>query len=447
MPITNPHRPARGLLRVLTLAVAALAIALLPPATLADLDPSIKNHAGDLIREITLAGNTITKDYVIGREIWSDEGKPLDPELVRGDLIRLENISLFGSVVATATPRDGGVVLNFEFTEMPWVIPYPALSYNEQNGFSIGLGVTSPNFLGHRVQLSTSVLVGGTTTFSFAAKYPWITGNHVSAGLNAWHKVRQNVLLDFEETTDLLQFKGGRYLGQNGRMEIQLGHYWVKSDKDSITLSPDNLDKLLNAGAALGYDSRDSWRIPHHGWHNAISGLYIGGTANTWTMQVDIRRYEPLGTRHTLATGPLLSLQSGEVGVEIPSYLQYFLGGANSIRGYELEVLGKELFGKNQLLYTLEYRLVLKDLSPYKIINWTFSVGFELAAFGDIGVAWSRAQDLNMDRTRYGYGAGLRVLLPSVECLRFDVGVSQFGDVVFIFGVNSVFDARAKRVR
>ena len=123
------------------------------------------------------------------------------------------------------------------------------------------------------------------------------------------------------------------------------------------------------------------------------------------------------------------------------------LGGANTIRGYKLEELGRELFGKNQLLYTIEYRYVLMAPRAFSVFKWSIGMGFELAGFSDVGVAWSRSQDFSLNRTRIGFGAGFRVLLPAIEMIRFDIGVSQYGDVVFNFGMNSIFHARSQRIR
>ena len=44
-----------------------------------------------------------------------------------------------------------------------------------------------------------------------------------------------------------------------------------------------------------------------------------------------------------------------------------------------------------------------------------------------------------------GQGATVRVLFPVVDMIRFDVGVSQFGEVVFNFGIRAMFDARSLR--
>ena len=435
-------------------AVIVLLLAVLAGAVRAEEETDVEKQLaaleawrGKTVLDITLAGNHITKSWVIAREIWTEEGEPLDPDLVRQDIIRLENLAIFGSVVVTPSPLRDGVSLDFVFTEMPWIIPYPAIGYTEENGFSIGLGVSSPNFLGRKVNLSASAMFGGTTTYRFKGENPWITGNHVSAGVEAWHQVRQNELLEFGQTTDNVTLRGGTYLGVNGRFKAHGGYYGVGSDTDGITLDPDNYDDLWNGGTSLGWDTRDSWRVPRAGWNNELALLYLGGDGNTLAIDFDVRRYLTVNDRHALATGPLFSFQTGQVDEEIPSYMQYFLGGANSVRGYKLEELGKELFGKNQLLYTLEYRYQILPLSPLKIFKWSIGVGLEAAAFGDAGIVWSRAQDFNLDRTRVGAGVGLRLLIPGTEMLRFDMGLSQFGDIVFNFGVNSIFTGRRKRIR
>jgi outer membrane protein insertion porin family len=436
--------------RFLAALVVASCVVLGDAARAQESDDAINEYEayrGLIVKAITFGGTHVTEDFVVTREIWTDVGKPLDPHEVSRDIARLQNLSIFGSVEVTAREKDSGVVLNYQFTEMPWLIPYPAISYTEENGFSIGVGLASPNFGGKGVNLSGSAVFGGTSTFNFGASNPWITGNHVSASVKAWHKTRDNVLLQFREITNLASFKLGTYLGENGRLQGGVTYYGLKSDRDSITLTSDNSDHILNVAFLLGYDSRDSWRVPHEGWEAELVPLFYGGDANSWGLQFDARRYQPVAPRHTIATGPLLTLQSGTVDVDLPSYFQYFMGGVNSIRGYRLEELGREIFGKNQFLYTLEYRYVLSPLKAYKIFKWTVGFGFELAAFGDMGVAWSTTEELSWDRTHFGYGVGFRVLAPGVGSVRFDMGVSQYGDMVFSFGVGSIFEARSKKVR
>ncbi len=439
------------MLRVRALLASLVLLLLLPGvavgATREEVLARLEPYVGRTITRVTLAGNNITKDWVITREIHIEAGDLLDIELIREDIIRLENLAIFGAVIVVPIEFDGGVELDFQFTEMPWIIPFPALSYSEENGFSVGLGIASPNFLGRRVILSASALFGGTTTARFKGENPWITGNHVSAGLEAYHQIRTNKLLEFKETSDKVELFGGTYLGETGRFRIKGGYYGVGSDRDGITLDPDNFDELWNAGFTLGIDSRDSWRTPHEGWKNEVTAHYYGGDANYLAVDFDVNLYHPFAQGHTLASGPLLSFQSGDVDEEIPSYQQYFLGGANTIRGYKLEELGKEIFGANQFIYNLEYRWNVLPVRPLQVFNWSIGVGVQLAAFADAGVAWSRAEDFSLDRTRVGFGLGARLLLPAVEMMRLDVGMSQYGDVVFNFGMNTIFFGRRLRVR
>ncbi|MFT5234476.1 MAG: outer membrane protein assembly factor BamA [Candidatus Krumholzibacteriia bacterium] len=417
---------------------------------LADEDVPVSNYeefAGELIFDVRMQGNHVTKDWIIAREIWTTEGEILDVEMVADDITRLENLAIFGGVVVAATQEPEGVVLNYSFDEMPWIIPYPAMNYTEENGFSIGVGVASPNFGGRGVALSGSAVFGGTSMFKFSASNPWISGNHLSAGLSAWHQTRRNELLDFKQTSTLIAPRAGKYIGKNGRLDVDAGYYKITSDEPGRTLNPSNTDEIWYGGVSLGYDGRDSWRVPHEGWHNEVAVSYMGGDANSWNLAFDVRRYHPVKDRHTIATGPYLGLQSGTVGEDVAPHLQFFVGGANSVRGYKLEELGKEIFGKNQFLYTLEYRYLVLPRGPIRIFKWSFSIGAELAAFGDAGLAWSDPEDFNLSRMRSGAGLGIRLLVPGLDSVRFDVARSEDGDTVFNFGVRAIFDERKKRVR
>ena len=436
---------------VIAIVVVLLGLLVAAPAgATPDDDPArdLEKYSGQPVTAIKFSGLKRTKTYVVEREVRSETGKPLDPQLVKEDVLRLENRQIFGVVTVNVTPTDQGDALEFELEEIPWIIQHPSLKYTEENSFSIGAGVSSPNFLGRAMTLSAGVLFGGQNTFNASFQDPWITGNHVSAGGKFGHNVRQNELLDFEETTDLFQLAGGTYLGDQGRLSANAGYLGVQSDQDSITLNPDNHDRMYFGSVILGQDSRDSWTVPRNGWKNQwINVSYVGGDADFWTFQFDMNRYLPIGKHQAIAFGPLFSYQTGTVNVDVPQYLQYFMGGANTIRGYKLLDLGKELFGKNQLIVNVEYRWDFFPMRGFQILKWEVSAGLQLAGFADAGIAWSESRDFSLDRARFGFGAGVRLMLPVLETIRFDVGVSQYGDVVFNFGVHSIFHGRLLRVR
>jgi outer membrane protein insertion porin family len=402
---------------------------------------------GRTVVAIDLAGNSITKDHIIRREIGMQVGDPFSSELRVRSLVNLESLGIFSTVTIEPTPAGlDEVSLLVTVKEMPWIIPYVAFKITDSDGLSIGPALSSLNLIGRDIAISGRALFGGATTFQLRLDWPWISGNHFSHNLFAGHLIRDDTVREFEETSDEFTPWFGTYLGRKGRLGAGFSYFRMKSDRDGITLEPDNIDKLYRIGASIGYDSRDGMQNPHRGWEHEVKVWYTTGSGEFWTTDVDLRRYQPVG-RHTLVFSFLNSLQSGVAGTDVPSYLQYVMGGSNSIRGYDLEVLGKELYGKNQLIGTVEYQHLVWDVREIAIYKWSFTLGFEVAAFVDVGAAWSESNDLNLDRTRTGFGAGLRPLLPGIGVLRLDLGVSQDGDAVFHIGVKSKMVAQRERIR
>jgi outer membrane protein assembly factor BamA len=213
------------------------------------------------------------------------------------------------------------------------------------------------------------------------------------------------------------------------------------------TLDPDNEDELVRLSLTLGYDNRDSWRDPRRGWKNELEVIRTWGDGTFWTMNLDLRRYQPTWPRQHLLLSGLATLQSGAVGQDVPVYLTYYLGGANTIRGYTLEALGPTLNGKNQLLTTAEYNFKLVEVARRDVFKWSFSVGLELALFADAGIAWSESALFAWRHFRGGVGAGLRLLVPGAEQVRFDLGWSPAGGVQFHFASGTKPAAQRQRLR
>jgi len=458
-------------------------------------DPRVQAAEGKIVSSITIAGNKHTKDYIITRELELAVGKPFHVATMEADICRLENLGLFSSIaiVPTSAAGDttrvmggaeivdrntfphtysiaaidsvfdvsdvatsqearstvGAVDLGITVREMPWIIPYPAIKISDQTGLSVGVGAASGNLLGRDITLSGKVLFGGASAYQVKLDWPWITANHVSFNLLANHLVRDDAVRDFQERSNEIAPWFGTYLGEHGRLGAGFSYFTMRSDVDGITLSDDNHDILHRAGVALGYDTRDSWVNPHQGWDTELqvrqTGGFLGGDGDFVTTDIDVTRYQPAG-RHTLVFNGLSSLQTGEVGTDVPSYLTYLMGGSNTVRGYKLKELGEELSGKNQLLGTIEYQYLLWDVREVLVYGFGITFGLELAAFVDNGTAWNTDNQFNMDHNRTGYGFGLRPLIPAMEELRLDFGFSNDG-FVFHFATGPKMTAQRARLR
>ncbi len=395
---------------------------------------------GRIVRSTDLEGNVVTRESVIRREIHTKVGDPLELDTLREDYLRLENLQVFSAVRVEAEPVDAeGVKLRFVFKESPSWLPTVAYTYTEEDGFSVGPGVASLNLTGRAIKLTGRALFGGTTQYWADFRWPWMYGaNHNSIRFFVARREREDDLRGFREDSDELTADTGRWFGDHGRAKVTFSYFRMRSDVAGITLTPDNDDTLLRAGLTLGWDTRDSWRNPRHGWQNELevfrTGGFLGGDGDFWSTTLDLRRFFPTAPRQKLLLAGLVSLQSGTYGTELPVYLDYRMGGANTIRGYDVDDLGRKVFGKNQMIGTAEYSWSLISLRRYDLWFLSFRLGLDFTVFGDAGVAWSEPEELSMKRTRGGLGAGLRVLVPGSEVTRLDVGWSPEGGFQLHFG-------------
>ena len=276
--------------------------------------------AGRPVTAINLGGHKITKEHVIRREIRQGLDEPFDLAMLQQDKTRLTNLNIFASIDVDAVEDGEGVALDYEFKEMPPLIPFPAFTFTEENGFSYGLGVSALNFKGRDIQLSGRALFGGTTTYRLVVSYPWVTGNHLSVDFFGAHLERDDEVRGFGEISDEFTPWVGTYFGDHGRLAGAVSFFRMRSDVDGITIQPDNEDQLHRLGLRFGWDTRDSWRNPQNGWQNELqifrTGGLLGGDGDFWTVDVDIRRFQSVNEKSTLAIGSLVTLQTGEAGVD-----------------------------------------------------------------------------------------------------------------------------------
>jgi outer membrane protein insertion porin family len=366
-------------------------------------------------------------------------------------VVRLNNLSIFAQVRVGAREEKDGVRLEYQVKETPPVLPYPAMSFTEENGFSIGLGISAPNLTGRDITLSGRALFGGTTNYNAYFLWPWVTRDHLELGFFGAHVERRDDVRGFDEDSDeIFPWVGAYRFGDKGRIKVGGILFRMSSDVPGITLSPDNEDHLHRFGGSIGWDSRDDWNLPHHGWLNEFqllrTGGIFGGDGDWWTADFDVRRFQPLGEWDTLVLASLLTLQSGEAFVDIPDYMRYYVGGANSIRGYSVAD-SKTLSGKNQFLNTVEFRRTIRKPRRYDIIGLSFKLGLELAALADLGIAWDTSNQFAANRFRGGIGIGLRLLHPGAGMTRLDFAWSPEGGFQFHFGGASKMARSRFRIR
>jgi hypothetical protein len=171
---------------------------------------------------------------------------------------------------------------------------------------------------------------------------------------------------------------------------------------------------IAGLGASLGWDTRDAVLFPRDGALLQFSADAYGAAAGSdFTfnrLEIDLRKYLPLGTDRVLA----LQTYVVSTGGDVPFYKLALLGGDSHLRGYY-----KGRFrDKGLVLFQAEYRVLI-----------TKRIG--VAGFAGLADIFSGFKELGQGNVKFSAGCGLRYVINKRDgaTVRFDMawGEASFG--------------------
>lgn len=388
-----------------------------------------------IIEEIRYEGLKRTKEYIVTRKLISKVGEPLRQDNLDKERKSLMSLDIFSRISIEPIVSGDDVVLIYHFTETFPLLPLPAFKITDENGISAGANLKSSNLFGKNIFFSGGMLFGGTKEVELSIRNPWFTGDHFGYALEYYRRERDNLITDSFEISNEFYLRVQSNLGERGRIGAGFENLNVKSKQPGTTLDPDGHDHTARFSVFMGYDSRDVFPNTRQGWKNEISLGYDPRLLNSQTnfiqLDLDIRRYQPLpfGDRHSLAIYSLTTLRSGTVGENVAPWQAFGIGGSSTVRGWEYAVRK----GKNQFINTLEYRITLLKSRAIKLpFNIDYRIGLGFALFGDLGIGWDDPNQFKSNNFIGGVGAGIRLMMPVLGMLRFDVGWGQKGQGIFL---------------
>lgn len=403
---------------------------------------------GKTIREIRINGLVNTHEQLVRDQLTSVVGQPYDEAAIELDRERLDRLAVFSRIEIAPIPEGDDVILDINVVETARFIPFPAFSFVEENGVSIGAGVKASSLLGRAISASLDVRVGGQQELEFLLDSPWGMRDKTWYGGEVHARSRTNELDHFEEKAIEGEIRGGFQFGPSLRLGGRLEFLTVNADLPEVTLNSQSTESTPGIGMVAAYDSRDLWSNPSRGWENSFTltrfGGLLGGAGDFTKAVVDLRRYQPLADKHTLTFFSFSTFQTGTVGIDIPVYRDIHLGGTNSIRGWS-DLNARE--GKNQFINTVEYRYDLFKPKPFRILGANMYTGLKLAVFGDIGTVWND-RDQFSNNFIGGVGVGIRVIIPFIQMIRLDLAYGQRAQgIVPHFGIREKAFYHRRRVR
>jgi len=395
---------------------------------------------GQPITAISVSGLRDIKESVVVQQIESQPGRTYFEKTAADDVRRLERLRVFSEVTITPVSAEAGVRLEVAVVETLRILPAISIGVSDASGTSIGPAMKVLSVAGHPHEVSASVRFGGEGLVELSETSPFLTNRRLWYSNKLQIRDRDNSLDHFTEHSLDFDSRAGVRGSESWKTGLIFQSYHLQSLESGITLSPSNSDLFISVGGVYDYDTRDSWTTPTRGWWNSADAIWHMGDGDYGTVDFDVRRYQPITSRQTFVATALVTLQSGLRGEDVPTYLGYALGGANSIRGWDFA----SRRGKNQLIVSLEHRYTVIPTSPFRVKGLNFYGGLAFAVFADGGSAWNEPGEWS-DNTIGGAGVGLRVFVPFVDMIRIDfsVGNGSHG----LVGINDKAVAQRNRVR
>jgi outer membrane protein insertion porin family len=299
-------------------------------------------------------------------------------------------------------------------------IPYYRNSdYNLSTGASYLKG---PNF---NVDLTTQTL----TTLQARTSRAFDGGHRFSLAANANHidikdrdreryinEVSRNIMeRDGLTNSDIIKKKGSDFLGgARGIARAEARAYREEHIVDGFYF-----------GLAPGYvySNLDDPLRPRDGWRSSLDlnpVLGLGGINSFTRFDASTTKFFPVGNQSSF----LFNLRGGsELIGDIPQFSKFRLGNNTGVRGYrQFSDLG---IGSKVLISTAEFRTpiyhIVPPLQKYRLIK----ENVQFAVFADAGIIGGdkRLNDVSLRLSQAAaLGFGLRVNVPLLGALRFDMG-------------------------
>ncbi len=398
------------------------------------------------IEEVKVQGNEKTQDRVIRRELEFYPGERIDRSKIAKSRSNLNRLQIFKSVDFSyengSSPSDKTVVVKVEEEQSGRLI----LGFGVTSGLGIigNFSITKRNFdptdlpeAFSLTELQESFTGAGQTLniaaqpgtrqsiYRFTLIEPYLFDTRNALSLTALK--RTDIRPDYDEDrakfvpglSHAFDFDRDFVFSLGSRLEeVEISN--IESDAPTDAFLVDGFTTIIAANAGVSYDKRLFEYLEGYfdGTFNAIEYEYgggvLGGEVDFHKVHLSNEFYWPIYT-HGSGSASMhhvisLANRAGVIephasGESIPIFERFFLGGANTVRGFRFRGLGPHeghdpIGGDAELWGNLEYSFPLF----LKILRGV--------VFLDYGNLSKTRDDFSFSEMRYAAGGGIRINFP-----------------------------------
>ena len=368
------------------------------------------------VRQIHITGNDKTRDKVIRREIRLNEGEQVDTKLLRRSFQRINNLNFFENIEIVPHRIDKGWVdLDVRVKEKSTGSISIGGGYSSVDRFIATIDVTQGNLFGRGQVLKVKIDTGKLRkTYSLTFREPYLLDTETSGTFDLFNQRR--IFPSYQEGRIGGDISIGKSYGEYVTANVSYNHSTldisnIETNAPDIIRAQVGKSQTRSIGFSLARDTRDFIFDPQTGVRNSASveyaGSFLGGDNDYYKIVLDSARFFPLWRDHVFSLHGRIGYADGVGGKALPVGERFFVGGIQTIRGFDFGKAGPvtpggQAFGGNkEIILNVEYLIPLVTEAK---IKWLF--------FYDDGRAFDDTERLNLSSLRQSAGFGLRWITP-----------------------------------
>lgn len=392
-----------------------------------DITIDIKKYDLVYIEKIDLAGNVKTRDKVIRREVELGEGDLYSSSGIKRSRNNLKRLGYFEDVQITESQGTSSDRMNLGVSvqERPTGSISLGLGYSSVDKVIGTASISQSNFMGTGLKLDLSGTVSASSSrYVFGITEPWLFDKPISAGFDLYNTEREYP--DFNLRKQGFDLRFGFPLTKRytrGYITYKLEEVDitnVDTTASSIIKDQEGTSTESSVRLQVRRDSRNDAFFPSEGsvvnLTTEFAGGPLGGTSYFIKYEADAVKFFPLPWNTVFSVHGAAGYVHGYDGRVPPIYERYFLGGINSIRGFETRSIspkdpatGDLIGGSSMVVMNLEYIFPL------------FADNVRGLVFFDAGNAYGSREDVEALKFKTALGGGIRWFSP-LGPIRVEVG-------------------------
>jgi len=393
-----------------------------------DLTFDIKKNNLVHVDKINITGNTKTRDKVIRRELYIDEKDLYSATGLKKSKSALKRLGFFDSVDIEKVrgASTDKIDLDVKVKERPTGAISAGIGYSSVDSIIGTASISQSNLFGTGIKLNLSGTISASSTrFVLGFTEPYLFDKPISAGF------------DLYNTDQQFQGFNTRKKGFDTRLGFPIYDRETRGFVSYTLEDAEVLDVSTSASSfirdqegsrtessvslTITRDTRDDAFFPRNGsvitYSGKVAGGVLGGNVYTIKHQLNAIHYFPTPLKTTFSIRGQAGYLRGYAGREAPIYERFFLGGINTIRGFDTRTIspkdqltGDLIGGETMFVTNLEFLFPIAKMEKMRGL-----------LFFDAGNAYQGKIDFTDIRT--SAGTGIRWYSP-VGPLRLELGVN-----------------------